>query len=115
MLKNLKNKMYQYIEKYGLNSDKALEISQKVDIEINKYYSSNSCMKYYYEQSLYGINEYFKKRGDLPTISDWNNYANKNNLLSNISIEYISNTKFDTWCRDSVKNLELNKSDFKNC
>ena len=38
MLKNLRNKMYKYIDEYGLNSEETLKISQEVDLEINNYY-----------------------------------------------------------------------------
>ena len=36
MLKNLRNKMYQYIDKYGLDSEKTLKISQKTAFLIEK-------------------------------------------------------------------------------
>ena len=59
MLKNLRNKMYKYIDEYGLNSEETLKISQEVDLEINNYYRTISIMKYHYEQSVLGIQNYF--------------------------------------------------------
>ena len=47
MLKNLRNKMYKYIDEYGLNSEETLKISQEVDLEINNYYRTISIMKYH--------------------------------------------------------------------
>ena len=44
MLKNLRNKMYKYIDEYGLNSEETLKISQEVDLEINNYYRTISIM-----------------------------------------------------------------------
>jgi len=50
MLKNLRNKMYKYIDEYGLNSEETLKISQEVDLEINNYYRTISlwtkCFRY---------------------------------------------------------------------
>ena len=105
MLKKLKNKMYQYIDKYGLCSEKTLTISQQIDKEINNYYSSN--MKYYYKQSIQGLQNYFNIYRDLPNKSNWNEYAFQNNFLSSKSIEYISCKTFNSWCRDSYKKFKF--------
>ena len=103
MLKNLRNKMYQYIDKYGLDSEKTLKISQEVDLEINNYYNNISAMKYHYEQSILGIQNYFYTYNILPTNSDWNTYAFENDFLSSISIEYIYCNRFRSWCIKHIK------------
>lgn len=103
MLKNLRNKMYQYIDKYGLNSEKTLKISQEVDLEINNYYNNIPAMKYHYEQSILGIQNYFYMYNILPTNSDWNTYAFENNFLSSTSIEYIYCNTFNLWCKNNIK------------
>ena len=106
MLKNLSNKMYKYIDEYGLNSEETLKISQEVDLEINNYYRTISIMKYHYEQSVLGIQNYFFLYNIIPTNSAWNSYALKNNFLSSVSIEYIYCNSFELWCKNSIKNNE---------
>lgn len=102
MIKKLKNKMYQYINKYGLNSEKTLKVSQNLDKELNKYYE-NSNMKYFYNQSKNGLLKYFNCHANFPDINEWNTYAKENNFLSAESIQYISGKNFEWWCSYIIK------------
>ena len=102
MIKNLKNKMYQYIEKYGLTSNKTVNASQQLDKELNKYYSENSSMIYFYKQSIDGLLKYYNIHASFPSITEWNSYAKKENYLSHESIQYICGKKFDSWCIEIV-------------
>ena len=60
-------------------------------------------MKYHYEQSILGIQNYFYTYNILPTNSDWNTYAFENDFLSSISIEYIYCNSFNLWCKNNIK------------
>ena len=102
MIKKLKTIMYQYINKYGINSQKTVDISQQLDIELNRYYESSS-MKYFYEQSKKGILEYFHDFKKYPNSFEWNSYAKEKDYLSFISIEYMSRMNFDFWCNKTVE------------
>lgn len=97
MIKNLKNKMYKYIDKYGLNSKKTIAISEQLDNEINKFYE-NSSMVYFYNQSKNGLLQYYDTHKNIPTISEWSKYAKENDYLSYESIQYMSGMRFDVWC-----------------
>lgn len=105
MIKQLKNKMYKFIDRYGLNSIRTVNVSQQLDEELNKYYESSS-MKYFYNQSKSGLLEYFNIHDNFPDISKWNEYAKYNNYLSSESIKYISGKRFDLWCLETIKNLD---------
>lgn len=102
MIKNLKNKMYKYIDKYGLNSQKTINISEQLDSEINKFYESSS-MLYFYNQSKLGLIKYYNINNKLPNTFEWNSYAKNNDYLSSESIQYISKKDFDNWCIQTNK------------
>lgn len=97
MIKRLKEKMYKYIDKYGLNSRKTIDISQQLDNELNRFYE-NSSMVYFYNQSKNGLLDYYNINNNLPNTSQWCKYAKENNYLSPESIQYMSGMRFDIWC-----------------
>ena len=97
-IKKLRIRLEETIEEKGLNSNEVRELSDKMDELINEYeqsikiveYPSNSLMLKGYEKSyseLKKITEVFKK---FPSVEEWNYYAKENDLLSHVSIEYIS-------------------------
>lgn len=97
-IKKLRIKLEKAIEEKGLNSNEVRELSDKIDKLINEYeqsikiveYPNNSLMLEYYKKSyaeLKKITEDFKK---FPSVAEWNFYAKENDLLSHVSMEYIS-------------------------
>lgn len=97
-IRKLRIKLERAVNEKGLNSCEVREISDKMDELINEYersietvkYSQYSDMKRYYEKSymeLKKITDDFKK---FPSVPEWNLYAKNNDLLSNVSMEYIS-------------------------
>ncbi len=90
IIENLRKKLHDSIQKFGLTSKEAYKISLELDEEIVKYYN-NSPMLYYYKQSIEGIKKYIKENGKEPTKKEWNKYAFENNYLSSESLKYIGN------------------------
>lgn len=97
-IKKARLELEESIKKNGINSFETRKISDEIDKLINEYeksaniviYPNNSEMKAYYDKSynaLKKITDDFKK---FPTVEEWNYYAKENNLLSNVSLEYIS-------------------------
>lgn len=92
----LRKKLHKAIDKYDINSKEVAAISNKIDKELNKLdqrrrnFREGSEIKEYYDTSIEELKKITQDFGDFPTVSEWNHYAKENNLLSSISIEYIS-------------------------
>lgn len=56
-------------------------------------------MKFWYERSIQGLQEYFREYRKMPDVEEWNKYAQRNNYLNTESIKYISGLKFHIWCK----------------
>ena len=93
VIEDLRKKLHNSIENYGLKSTQAYQDSIFLDKEIEKYYKS-PIMKYYYE---IGLKEFNNLRIDLrrrPSTKEWNQYAKKKNLLCSESMKYIGRVRF---------------------
>ena len=92
----LRQKLHKAIDKYGINSKEVAAISNKIDKELNKLdkkrrnFKEGSETKEYYDKAIVELKKITQNFGDFPTVPEWNYYAKENNLLSSISIEYIS-------------------------
>lgn len=93
IINELRKKLHDSIQKYGLTSKKTYKISLELDEAIINYYQ-NSPMLNYYEKSLEGLKQYIKDNNKKPSIKEWNKYAFENNYLSSESMKYIGNIKF---------------------
>lgn len=60
-------------------------------------------MKEDYEKSMEALKLYLKVTKEIPSESQWNNYAKQERLLSSKSLEYLSSTKFNRMCRKLIK------------
>lgn len=96
-IENLREKLYEKIEKFGVNSEEAMKISVKIDKLINEQYENekqypecNNIKETYYK-CIEILKETLKETGSFPTVKSWDKYAFNNNLLSHISIEHICN------------------------
>lgn len=101
-IKKLRKKLNISIEKNGINSKETEELSNEMNALINKYYDMkkieypcNSTMKENYENSYNELKQMAKRMNIFPTVEMWNKYAKENNCLSNMSIEYISELKWN--------------------
>ena len=95
-IEKLRKKLYENINKYGIDSKEVKEIIVKLDDMINIYYSNIrkrrfNIVKYEYNISYNKLVELTKKNGKFPTIKKWDEYAKKYNYLTNTSLKYISN------------------------
>lgn len=104
MISELRNKLYDCIRKYGINSNKTYKTSVKLDEEIARYYK-NTFMGYFYNVSLNGLKQYIKDNHRNPDIKEWNCYAKERNYLSSESMKYIEKVTFVKNKKESYFNL----------
>lgn len=111
-LERLREKLHQAINQYGLESEETRKISLKLDKLINEQYKHeaqypiNSIIKENYYECIEVLKETVKDTGRYPIVKEWNRYAFKYGLLSNISIEYISRmnwSKLEKFIRLEIK------------
>lgn len=93
ILKRIKEKLDQTIEKYGLRSKEAYQMSLEVDVKIAQYYAGHK-MKIWYDASLERYKEYIEQNGKEPSVYEWNKIAKQENCLSNESMHYIGDITF---------------------
>ncbi len=60
-------------------------------------------MKEKYEESMKALQLYMKVIKNIPSETEWNNYAVQECLLSSKTLEYYNNTKFNKLCRKMIK------------
>lgn len=114
-IKKVRKKLNMSIKKNGINSEETREISEEINQLINEYYKSikqieypsKSKMKENYKKSYNGLKKITKKMSKFPTVEIWNRYAKENNYLSNISIEYISELKWNYLRAKVMKELNM--------
>lgn len=101
-IKKTRKKLNISIEKNGIDSEQTEKLSKEMNDLINQYYEmkkvyypSNSTMKENYERSYKELKQLTKRLNKFPTVEKWNNYAKENNYLSNVSLEYISEIKWN--------------------
>lgn len=111
-VERLREKLYKAIDEEGISSAAVYKISQKIDKLVNEQYSreiaypENSIIKENYYLCMEIIKRLTKEFGGFPTVKSWNHYAEANNLLSNISIEYISGmnwSKLEKYIKKEIK------------
>lgn len=113
-------KLNRTIEEKGIDSDEVRKLSDKMEEVINKYYSNIKTVEFpkysnmieWYKSSyteLKKITYNFKK---FPSVQEWNLYAKNNNLLNNVSLEYISKLNWN--CLKIKVEREINFKVIKN-
>ena len=120
-IEKVRKKLQQSIEETGLNSEKTRELSNQIDILINRYYKNNRSKKkgrYYedgnfmntmYNKSYEHLKILSREMEDFPSIVVWNKYAQKNSCLNSQSMEYVSGMNWHK-LRDKIKNSITMKS-----
>lgn len=100
----LKNKLYESIEKNGIDSEETYKINVQLDEEVIKFYKQDKyIIGYYYQRSIKELEKIIKQENKIISFRIWNNIAKSQNLLSSESIQYISNTNFRQLCKDIYK------------
>lgn len=90
-IEQLRNKLHEAIDKYGISAEETRKISVEMDNLLNKRgYTTKNTMYNEYLDSMFELRKISKIFGEFPTIEEWNKYAKENYLLNSESIKYIS-------------------------
>lgn len=95
-IEKLRMKLYESIDKEGLNSENTRKISEKLDILINEYYQKekeyekDNVVMYEYKVAYDKLEQLTREFGEFPSVISWNHYAKQNTYLNSESIKYIS-------------------------
>lgn len=101
-IERVRKKLHQSIDETSLNSSKTRDLSNQINILINRYYKNNRNKKkgkYYedgnfmdlmYNRSYEHLKALTTEIDEFPSIETWNKYAKKNSCLNSQSMEYIS-------------------------
>ena len=95
-IERLRKKLHKAIDTHGTESEKVQKLSEKMDYLVAQQYRheveypENSTIKNNYYKCMEILRVTYKETGYFVTVKKWNEYAYKNGLLSNVSIEYIS-------------------------
>ncbi len=100
-IESLREKLYLQIEKYGIESNQALKVSEDLDLLIEEFYKKKNIVSKYsifkseYELAYEKLKYITIKMGVFPSIKNWNAIAKEEIYLCNKSIEYISGLNWD--------------------
>jgi len=97
-IRSCRKKLNSAVKRTGLNSIETRKISDKMNELINEYYSSIETVKFqsssymndFYKTSYESLKKITEEFNKFPSIVEWNKYAKENNLLSSITMEYIT-------------------------
>ena len=107
-VEELRKKLHEAIEEYGINSEEVYKISTEMDKLLNRRaYDDKNVMYNKYLDSMYELRKITNLFAKFPTIDEWNRYAKENMLLNSESIKYISGLDWNK-LRDRIKK-DLNK------
>ena len=115
-IKRLKRRLYEAIEKYGIDAEETRVISEQLDKLINVFnskqriFSEDNNMKTAYDKSILKLKQITIDFGSFPTVEEWNYFAKENTLLSSESIKYISQLNWHE-LREKIL-YEINKKIF---
>lgn len=82
---------------------------RKCMIKTNIKSEKNENKKDYYAESINALIEYMKKYEKNPNERQWDKYAIQNRYLSSKTIGYLSETGFNTLCRNLRKQINKQK------
>ena len=100
----LKEELNRIIEKYGVDSEEAYEITKRVEAYMKAQEEKKKLKaKNYYENSLKGLMQYLKENEVNPSEQRWNKYALEHGYLSAKVIGYLSGHGFNKLCKQKRK------------
>lgn len=105
VINKLKKELGYIIEKHGINSIQAHNMSIRISIELDKK-SKNDTVQCYYNDSLYALIKYIKMNEKNPSEVIWNKYSIKNGYLSSQTMGYIYGNGFNKLCKEIRKELK---------
>jgi len=107
-IEQLRNKLHEAIDKYGINAEETRKISVELDNLLNnRGYNEKNLMYNKYLESMFELRKITKLFAKFPSVDEWNKYAKENLLLNSESIKYISGLNWHK-LKDRIKN-DLNK------
>lgn len=107
-VEELRKKLHEAIEEYGINSEEVYKISTEMDKLLNKRgYDDKNVMYNKYLDSMFELRKITNLFAKFPTVEEWNKYAKENLLLNSESIKNISGLNWHK-LKDRIKK-DLNK------
>lgn len=107
-IEQLRNKLHEAIDEYGIDAEETRKISVEIDKLLNKRgYNEKNLMYNKYLESMFELRKITKLFAKFPTVDEWNKYAKDNLLLNSESLKYISGLNWHK-IKDRIKN-DLNK------
>ena len=75
-IEQLRNKLHESIEKYGINAEETRKISVEIDKMLNERgYNESNLIYNKYLESMLELRKISKIFGKFPTIDEWNKYC----------------------------------------
>ncbi len=105
VINKLKKELGYIIEKYGINSIQAYNMSVRISIELDKKIN-NDTLQCYYNESFEALIKYMKINEINPSETRWNRHAVKNKYLSSQAMGYIYGKGFNKLCKEIRKELK---------
>jgi hypothetical protein len=113
VMNELKNKLKNIINKYGINSKEAYNQSLKIAFELENSYKRKNAITSYYNESMCALEKYIKKNEANPNEKTWNIFAKENKYLSAETLGYLYGKGFNKLCKDIRKEMKnAKKSDY---
>ncbi len=102
-VEELREKLHNAIEEYGLNSEEVYKISIEMDKLLNKRgYNEKNLMYNKYLESMFELRKISKIFNEFPSVNEWNKYAKEKYLLNSESLKYISGLNWHK-LKDKIK------------
>ena len=102
-VEELREKLHNAIEEYGLNSEEVYKISIEMDKLLNKRgYNEKNLMYNKYLESMFEFRKISKIFNEFPSVNEWNKYAKEKYLLNSESLKYISGLNWHK-LKDKIK------------
>lgn len=112
-IEQLRNKLHEAIDKYGIDAEETRKISAEMDKLLNKRgYNEKNLMYNKYLESMFELRKISKIFGEFPTISEWNKYAKENYLLNSESIKYMSGLDWNRLRSRIKKEMNIKKKKY---
>lgn len=102
-VEELREKLHNAIEEYGLNSEEVYKISIEMDKLLNKRgYNEKNLMYNKYLESMFELRKISKIFNEFSSVNEWNKYAKEKYLLNSESLKYISGLNWHK-LKDKIK------------
>lgn len=102
-IEELRKKLHEAIEEYGINSKEVYKLSIEMDKLLNKRgYDDKNLMYNKYLESMFELRKISKIFNEFPSVDEWNKYAKEKYLLNSESLKYINGLNWHK-LKDKIK------------